>query len=170
MEELDMKGNIKSGIPKKGQIKRSLCAIMIVTMCLALFGCGDKADAGVDMEDFMGYSLSNIEFEDEITRIQDNMVSMLYDLPEGTEAQVCVGSGATAEELAIFKASSADNVKALKDSINSHIEDRISSFADYMPAEVQKLEQAIIHQRGNYIVVVVTDDENAEEKVKEYFR
>ena len=42
---------------------------------------------------------------------------------------------------------------------------QIISYEDYIPAEVQRLEQAVVRQAGRYVIVAVTGDPDAVEKI-----
>ena len=68
------------------------------------------------------------------------------------------GSGATAEELAVFKCSSEDAATALVSSLETRNQTRIEQYSSYNPAEVPKLESALIMSSGVYVVLCVATD------------
>ena len=79
-------------------------------------------------------------------------------LREGTEAVAYAGSGATAEELAVFKCSSEDAAGALVSSLETRNQTRIEQYSSYNPVEVPKLESALIMSSGVYVVLCVATD------------
>ena len=45
-----------------------------------------------------------------------------------------------------------------------------AAFENYAPKEMEKLNKAIIFQKGNYVVVCITDDvDNAQKVLNKYF-
>ncbi len=70
-----------------------------------------------------------------------------------------VSSGATTEEIAIFKASDEDKTKDMMTSIQTRISDqKKESFSTYRPEELPRLEDSILVQRGQYIILCISDN------------
>ena len=50
------------------------------------------------------------------------------------------------------------------------LESQKAAFENYAPKEMEKLNKAIIFQKGNYVVVCITDDgDNAQKVLNKYF-
>ena len=92
---------------------------------------------------------------------------MVYDVGDQVEeAVVYMGSGATAEEIAVFACKDADAAKnQVTPVVKQHIEDQITSFESYVPGEVAKLKDAVVRTVGRYVAVCVSDDSAAAEKI-----
>ena len=71
------------------------------------------------------------------------------------------GTGATAEELAVFETKDADAAAALVQKLEARNADRIESYSSYIPEEVPKLENAVILSGGRYVVLCVAEDSSA---------
>lgn len=71
------------------------------------------------------------------------------------------GTGATAEELAVFETKDADAAAALVQKLEARNADRIESYSSYIPEEVPKLENAVILSGGRYVVLCVAKDASA---------
>lgn len=69
--------------------------------------------------------------------------------------------GATAEELAVFETKDADAAAALAKKLETRNADRIENYSSYIPAEVPKLENAVILSGGRYVVLCVAEDASA---------
>ena len=62
-------------------------------------------------------------------------------------------------------AGSAEAAEALKASLEQRNEVRISQYADYDPEEVPKLENALIISGGQYVVLLVAQDQSGAAKI-----
>ena len=73
-------------------------------------------------------------------------------------------SGATAEELVLFKAKDESGVQKLSDAVKARIDYQIGAFESYVPEEVPKLKKAVIIVSGLYVAMYVAADYDAAEK------
>ena len=71
---------------------------------------------------------------------------------------VRAGTGATAEELAVFETADAEAAAALVTKLEARNADRIENYSSYIPSEVPKLEDAVIISGGRYVVLCVAED------------
>ncbi|MEG2720886.1 MAG: DUF4358 domain-containing protein, partial [Oscillospiraceae bacterium] len=127
-----------------------------------------KQNKEINVDEFSKHILETIKFKDELVKINDNMVERLYTLETGTTASVYVGSGATAEELAIFKTENNDTKQKMLKNITTHIENQKEAFKSYIPKEVEKLEKSVVFESGNYIIVIISDEPNAKAIAEKY--
>ena len=82
-----------------------------------------------------------------------------------------MGSGATAEEAAVFEAKDEETAKQMAEVANQHIQNQREAFESYIPEEIKKLDKAIVEQKGRYVAVCVTDDvENAQKVIDGYLK
>lgn len=75
------------------------------------------------------------------------------------------GSGGFADEVGIFRMKSADDCAALADLINDRIEKRKADFEDYNPDEAEKLGNAVVGTKDNYVYYAVTPDSSKAEQI-----
>ena len=64
----------------------------------------------------------------------------------------------TAEEAAVLIFDSEDHAKAAAETLSGYVQDQIDQNRDYRPAEVPKLENKWLEQRGNTVLLVVAND------------
>lgn len=135
--------------------------------CVSLAGCGSAKDITVDVNALAAELRDGIAYQDELESIDSAMISMVYDVgDEVEEAVVYMGSGGTAEEIAVFACKDADAAKnQVTPVVKQHIEDQITSFESYVPGEVAKLKDAVVRTVGRYVAVCVSDDSAAAEKI-----
>ncbi len=112
-------------------------------------------------------------FEDELAAVDTSYSEMLMGIAASdyTDAVICGSSGATAEMVAVFETAGSDAAAALKEKCEAYVTRQTQSYADYKPAEVDKLNHAIIKSNGQYVILCVAKDyENAEKLISEYFK
>ena len=69
-----------------------------------------------------------------------------------------------ADEIAMFQVKESDQMTTVKSLINDRISDLKVRYEDYKPEEMPKIESAIIEEKGNYIFLVISpDNEKAQE-------
>ena len=145
-----------------------VASLLLIFMCACSHGKA-QTDISVDIEQTAADIVENVEFRDELDTVGESAVKRLYDMPENAFAVVYIGSGATAEEVAVFEFEDADSSQAFIESAKKHIDEQIESYENYVPEEVPVLESAIVESYGRYVVVCVTDDPGASEYISGLF-
>ena len=141
--------------------------------CLLLAGCGSKGPENVDIDAVSGELLSGITYQDPLEKIEGDIVLTLYGMEGKAEAySVYMGSGATAEQIAVFACADASQAKdEAEPALQAYVEDQIRQFESYIPEEVAKLKDAVIRQAGKYVVLSVSDDSGkAKEILDKYLK
>lgn len=108
--------------------------------------------------------------KDSMTQIPSEKIENYYDTDTNKIDDFCIyieASGAFADEIAVFKAKSKDDVKAVEDSITDRIESQKKVFDGYNAKELSKLEDNLVTENGNYVLFVVSDNND---KAKEIFQ
>ncbi|HIV62400.1 MAG TPA: DUF4358 domain-containing protein [Candidatus Butyricicoccus avistercoris] len=108
-----------------------------------------------------------ITFTDQFAPLDSENANRVYgvdaDLVEDSTAMV--GSGATAESIAMFKAVDAKSAQDIEKQLEVFIDGYIEGYSDYKPEEVPKLESAIIERKDVYVVLCISADNDAAKKV-----
>ena len=153
-------------------ISMIMCAVMAFSAA-ALTGCGDdsssaestaksaSADKSVDVSAVADKLFNDIEYKDQLVELAEDMVEAVTGISKDRfkTAKVYRGSGATAEEIDCFEAVDEDAAKEIYDSLSDYIEKQKDRYADYAPAELDKLGKAVIVQNGRYVFLSVSDDD-----------
>lgn len=145
-------------------IAAALCCLMLF---MTLTGCGSSKKT-LDLDAFSKDALSKGSFNDELIPLSDKVVADYYDLSfDGLEAyRVYVSSSsATASEFAVFKCSGEAALKAAKAAVEMRIADQISNYENYRPDEKFRLDNALIETSGNYLLFVVSDNNETIQKL-----
>lgn len=112
-------------------------------------------------------------FSDELEPVDADIAAYLYGLTEteGVELHSWLSSsGGTAEEFSLFICQDDAALKAARESVNARLEFQKRTYGDYAPAEVPKLEGAVIRVRDKVLALCVSaDSEKAAKLLAAYF-
>ena len=153
-------------------MKKKIAAMMFLIMLGTLAGCSKekKEDRVIDVHTMAQSLLNDITYEDQLTKVEGNMFQMIYGISQEDieEYEAYVSTGATAEEIAVIKAKDEATAESMEEKLTERVEAQKNSFANYIPKEVEKLEEAVVYQEGVYVVLSISnDDEKAEEIISE---
>lgn len=143
--------------------------IILIMMLGLLTGCGKKEVANINAEDIANRLLNEVEYGGNLDQMNDEMIALLYDVnAEDVSKQIVYCStDATADEIAVFEATSDDAAKRIEDVVNQRVEDQKASFEGYEPKEVEKLDKAVVKRVGNVVALSVSSDsDKAREIIK----
>ena len=127
---------------------------------------GDPAETG-DISQPVNDIIAQIEMSS-LAEVGSDRLAMYLDTDidkiDAFSMYIC-GSGGFADEVGIFRMKSADDCSALVDLINDRIEKRKTDFEDYNPDEAEKLGNAVVGSKGNYVYYAVTPDSSKAEQI-----
>jgi len=109
-------------------------------------------------------------------KYDDDLVTIDYDTADGkigfsdediqiTDSCFYMGSGATAEEIAVVVCKDEANAASAKTVLQAHVEDQLDTYKDYAPKEVPKLKSAVLEQKGNTVVLSISGDSSKAESI-----
>ncbi|NLV50473.1 MAG: DUF4358 domain-containing protein [Clostridiales bacterium] len=116
----------------------------------------------------LGSELTSSSAFAETPQLTDSSIGyMLYSINETdcAESYFWFSSGATAEEIALIKASDEDAASRVFEAVGERVRFQIESFEDYVPEEVPKLEAATMYKKGLYVIYCCADDNEAAKKI-----
>lgn len=143
---------------KKLYGRMCLICMALITAMLSLYGCSSKMDSLPDADTLALRLLEEERFTEKLELIETEVALPLYGLSKAdvSNSAVYIGTGATAEETAVFEAVDQEAAQRVRKTIEAYIAAKKDSFERYIPKEVPKLEHAVIAQRGQVIVVCVS--------------
>lgn len=141
--------------------------IMLIVSLLS--GCAGRRDAiEIDIHGLSSELLSQIAFVDELNAVGESVIDRIYGIEDYVQAEVYIGSGATAEEIAVFEFADTESAADGLQLALERIEDQKADYEAYIPEEVKKLDRAVVKRYGRYVVVCVSNSEMAEEIITQY--
>lgn len=148
-------------------MKKTIITVIVLTFAILMTACG-KAEKNIDVEALAKQLHQEVTFSDELSAIDGEMAQLLYNIDDAVKQSVYLSSGATAEEIAVFELKSDEAAKNAKEKAEDRIKEQIESFRTYVPAEVARLENAIVEVTGRYVIVCVSDGDAAKKIIDSY--
>ena len=158
----------------KNLFKLFICMMLVSAMALCLAACGGgETPAQTKDYDVLAIADSiaqNVSFEDEyLTRVADVAFELNRDNIEldsiveedGVKQASVYVSGAYPEMIFSLKAVDEAAAQKAMAAIEEIIKNYTTNYTNYGPEQVSKLESAVKVQRGNYVFVIVSNDNAA---------
>ena len=145
--------------------------ILIVTLVLvlSLVSCGSKQVAMDTVRD----TVSKVQFRDLTFEPDLDMTLSQYNLEiQGIESyRIMSGTGATAEEITVFKLAQGVSSEDVKKACEQRKEDVYKMYETYKPAEVPMIENTQIFTQGEYVFYVCVDNaQNVKTEIENLFK
>ncbi len=165
-----MMKQIINGQRKRSYIRKGKFATVAVVLGLViciLAGCGTDTAVSIDTGILADDLYSGVTWKDQLGEIELNKALSLYGISPDAVAsgKVYMGTNATAEEIAVLEAASADQVTVIQEGMEARVEAQLASFQSYNAQEVPKLENPVLETKGNYVILCVCDDKAEAEKI-----
>ena len=149
----------------KHSLTKLLC--LAAALCLLLGACSSPAESGTtafDPETATQAVLDSGAFSVELTELD---AALLYDFSGyGLDSSTLTASKAYsasgfAEQVSVTVWKDEASAQAAVDMFKTYLEDMAATYKDYAPAEVPKLENAVLEQRGTSVLLAVANDADA---------
>lgn len=154
---------------RRGVFRFFLVLLLTAAMCLAT-GCGDKKGWYIDEVKLVNDLIDQIKFDCPLYQVSEEKTGDFLSI-DGAQKQILyMGSGAYSDSFGIFTVESEETAESALENVNSYLSDLQNSFQDYIPEEAEKIENAVVIQKGKYVVFCVTGDyEKAAELIESSF-
>ena len=152
-------------------MKKLLHMTLVLALLLGLSACAKGGDN--DAPPLYGtYDVAALveagAFSEELEELDGDTAFMLYKLADYDlkredlkDCAVQRSAGATCEEAAVLVFTSADKAKTAKGALEDYVQGQIEANTDYRPAEIPKLEEALVDVRGETLLLAVANDRDA---------
>ena len=157
-------------------------SVLTLTASTVLYGCGGSGNAkkasntastaassakssqaaAVDVTKVADRLLNEIKYDDKLAEAEKESIDVIYPgLPKDKIKAMKIyvsSSGGTSEEIAAFEANDEDTAKEIEAKLNERVEAQKTSFKNYVPEELKRLENALVIRKGNYVYLSVSGD------------
>ena len=151
-------------------MKKLLSFALALMSVLCLCSCNKEEGKTPATADVAAIISDSAEFTELIALTDDNIGPRYYGIDleaiEEYEVLVC-SSGALADEVAVFKMKDREDVEDMLDVVRDRKQDLYDRFVDYVPEEINKINNAVIGSNGNYVYFVVSSNNSAAKKAAE---
>ncbi len=136
-------------------MKKAVVILLTVIMTVSLFGCENTKIFDVNtLADTLN---SNLEFGEALEKSESEIAYSIYGIDSSlcTDAALYLGSGATADEIAVFNCIDNNSVKKVVEAANNRLDYLREGYSSYGPSEVPKIESAKIITEGLTVIVCI---------------
>ena len=155
---------------KKKNIFLKLAAICSMASVL-LLGCGSSSPVSVDTAALTTSLTSDISYDNELSELSEDDITNYVTVEDGVKGVMYMSSGSTAEEVAVFRAPDEATASTMKNNVQEFLNDQKTSFEDYIPEEAQRIDDAVLVVKGNYVILCVSgDSDKAQEIIDNAFK
>ncbi len=157
-------------------MKRIICVICALAMCLSVCACGEKTQK-IDMYELQKSMVSADKSlpEMKISGSWDENAEKAFSYISDMEYNKIHGfflayaADGMAYELAVVQLKDKSDAGAMEDSLNEHVQTRVRMYKTYEPEQVQRAENAVVKTVGDCVLLIMCDSpENAETAFKEF--
>lgn len=157
-------------------MKRIICVICALAMCLSVCACGEKTQK-IDMYELQKSMVSadkslpemkiSGSWDENAEKAFSYISDMEYNKIHGFFLAYAVDG--MAYELAVVQLKDKSDAGAMEDSLNEHVQTRVRMYKTYEPEQVQRAENAVVKTVGDCVLLIMSDSpENAETAFKEF--
>ena len=150
-------------------MRKKMAIACIVVMMAVLTACGGS-DKSIDVEKLSAELLEKVSFTDELTKADAGTIARIYGIESASEAEVYIGSGATAEEIGIFAFKEESEAEGAFEKVKQRLQSQKDSYESYAPEELKRLDNAFLKKEGRYVIFCVSDGEEADQIINEYLK
>ncbi|MCR5233193.1 MAG: DUF4358 domain-containing protein [Lachnospiraceae bacterium] len=139
--------------------KNLIVLVLSAAMLIATAGCGSSGK-DVDAQGLADALKTQIAYADDLAPIDLDTAKMFYTFGDAgiTEAVFYESSGATAEEIAVIKCATGGDLDKVEAVLKTRVSEQTESYKDYVPAELEKLNAAVVMRKGNCAVLSVSNE------------
>ena len=157
-------------------MKRIICVICALAMCLSVCACGEKTQK-IDMYELQrsmvsaDRSLPEMKISGSWDENAEKAFSYISDMEYNKIHGFFLAYAADgmAYELAVVQLKDRSDAGAMEDSLNEHVQTRVRMYKTYEPEQVQRAENAVVKTVGDCVLLIMCDSpENAETAFKEF--
>lgn len=157
-------------------MKRIICVICALAMCLSVCACGEKTQK-IDMYELQRSMVSADKSlpEMKISGSWDENAEKAFSYISDMEYNKIHGfflayaADGMAYELAVVQLKNKSDAGEMEDSLNEHVQTRVRMYKTYEPEQVQRAENAVVKTVGDCVLLIMSDSpENAETAFKEF--
>lgn len=146
----------------------ALACLGLLTACQKTAGSAPEGYTGADIQAMVEAGA----FSEELEELDGDVAFALYALETAgltrKDMEQCTAlrsAGATCEEAAVLAFATQEQAEKALQALEDYVEGQIDSNRDYRPAEIPKLEHALLEQRNSTVLLVVANDLDAAKSV-----
>lgn len=148
-------------------MKKTVTVFIAIVMALAFFGCTKNETKIYDADKVAEALNDKLEFGEILEKSTADAAYSVYGIDPAlcSKAALYIGSGATADEVAVFNCVDEAAFEAVYDAVEERLHYLHEGYSSYGPEEVPKIESVAIMTKGNTIILCICENPDKAEKV-----
>jgi hypothetical protein len=144
-------------------------ALFLVLAFAACAGSGDQTGEELDIRSLAKALIGGIAFSDRMEEASGDAFYALYAVDPADESVTdfvfYASTGATAEEVTVIEARDAGSAPAVLEYARARVASQKAEFENYAPDEMAKLNDPVLMRVGKYVILCLSNDNAAAEKI-----
>lgn len=149
-------------------MKRVLAFLISAIMIFAFAGCSNnKKDKFYPAEAVADALNENLRFGEALEKSSAEIAYNIYGIDSSlcTNATVYIGSGATADEIAVFNCTDEAAAETVYETAQARLQYLLEGYSSYGPEEVPKIENAALLREGNTVILCISENSDIAQSV-----
>lgn len=140
-------------------MKKITIFLAALAMLFAFAGCIKEEVKNYEADAVADALNTGLTFGETLEKSTADAAYSIYGIDPAlcTNAAVYVGSGATADEIAVFNCTDAAAAETVLKAVNTRIDYLREGYSDYGPDQVPKIDSAAVITLGNTVVMCICD-------------
>ena len=140
-------------------MKRISAILIAFAIILCVGGCVNEA-ANYNANITADMLNSGLTFGEALEKSTADAAYSIYGIDPALckDAAIYVGSGATADEIAVFNCVDAESAKTVLEAVNSRIEYLKEGYSSYGPDQVPKIESAAVITSAETVILCICEN------------
>ena len=143
-------------------MKKALVLAISIVMVFCFFGCvNSQTETKIYDADITADTLnSKLQFGEPLEKSTADALFSIYGIDSSlcSKAAFYAGSGATADEIAVFNCINSDAAKTVKESVTARLDYLRDGYSSYGPDQIPKIDSAAVIIEGNSIIMCICDN------------
>ena len=137
-------------------MKKITAIFLAFALILALSGCTGKETKNYDADVVADALNSGLVFSEYLEKSTADAAYSIYGIDSAlcTNAAIYIGSGATADEIAVFSCIDNESAESVMQAVNSRVDYLKDGYSDYGPDQVPKINSAVISKLADNTVIM----------------
>lgn len=157
-------------------MKRIICVICALAMCLSVCACGEKTQK-IDMHELQksmvdaDKSLPEMKISGSWDENAEKAFSYISDMEYNKIHGFFLAYAADgmAYEIAVVQLKDKSDAAAMEESLNEHVQTRVQMYKTYEPEQVDRASDAKVETIGDCVLLIMCDSpQNVETAFKEF--
>ena len=143
------------------------CLLAVGLLC----GCAGKPAQAPELPQLAEELSQAAVFSTPVSQVDGAVALSVYGI-DGAAVESGVyyfSSGASADELALIKAADESAAADVFSAFEARIRFQLDGYADYMPEELPKLEDALVYRAGSYVLLCVAQESDPVQAVMDKY-